>query len=276
MTLVIKNNLVSGGLGKLYRDVMVSNGTLTLVDFSNKGCLKDENLTTVRDLALEAKNDLNIPNNISFNVTDRGIVPNLNDKKGYPIVNLGSYSSTANDSGLKIIGIDDYLNENQPHSLIVVWYDATGMDRENLSSDSLIKSGDALFENIRMTGGAGALASIRFGGTGSSNYNPGNSVVQVAVEYIDNTQPCKVYVNGKYHGLGSSNAYGFKPANSNNPLNIGVKSPGKNSTVNIYRMFIEDLDVSGRTALEVLEKDYNYVNALGEFSSISPRPFSNL
>lgn len=274
-TLVIKNNLLTGGNGKLFRDVMVDIGTLLCMDFSNKGCLVSEDLTTVRDLAKEAKDDLLIPNNVLFKVTDRGSVPALSSKKGYPIVNLGSYSSTANDSGLQIKGIDEYLFAKQPHSLFVIWLDCSGTGRSDLATDTIITSSDALFENIRVSGGAGATIGIRFGGIGFVNYNVGSNVTQLAVEYINNTQPVKLYINGREYGLGSANAYGFK-APTANPLNIGAKTPGKNTTVNLYRPEIYDLSKSGKTALEVVEKDYNYVNALGIFDGIQKRPYANI
>lgn len=274
-TLVIKNNLLTGGSGKLYRDVIVNAGTLLCLDFSNKGCLTNDNLSTVRDLAKEAKDDLSIPNNVQFKVTDRGTVPPLTTKKGYPIVDLGSYSATANDSGLQVKGIDEYLFAKQPHSLMVLWLDCAGTSRSNLGSDNVIASSDSNAENIRLTGGAGATVSLRFGGIGFVNYNVGTNVSQLAVEYIDSTQPLKLYVNGRYYGLSSANGYGFKAATAN-PLNIGAKTPLRNTTINLYRPDIFDLTKYGKTALEVVERDYNYVNALGEFEGITKRPYANI
>ncbi len=274
-TLVIKNNLLTGGSGKLYRDVIVDVGTIFCLDFSNKGCLTNDNLATVRDLAKEAKDDLLIPNNVLFKVTDRGTVPALTAKKGYPIVDLGSYSATANDSGLQTKGVDEYLFSKQPHSLMVVWLDCAGTGRSNLGSDNVIASSDTNVENIRLTGGGGATVSLRFGGIGFANYNVGSNVTQLAVEYIDSTQPLKLYVNGRYYGLSSANGYGFKAATAN-PLNIGAKTPLRNTTINLYRPAIFDLAKSGKAALDVVEKDYNYVNALGEFDGIAKRPYANV
>src|SRR5690606_35399718 len=105
-TLIIKNNLISGGQGKLQKDAVVSSGTLFCLDFSNAGCVLNSDLATVSDLAVYAKNDLGIPNVVGFSLTDRGVKPALTALKGYPVVNLGSYSATAFDSGINIQGID--------------------------------------------------------------------------------------------------------------------------------------------------------------------------
>lgn len=276
MTLVLKNNTVTGGVEKLYRDALVSNGTLTLVDFSNLGTLDNYYLPTVRDLAFESKLDLNLNNKIEFKVHDRSVVPSLNFKKGFKTVNLGSYSETSYDSGLNIYNIDDYLFNNQPNSLIVLWLDCSGNEgTESTANQALIKSGDTGMENIRLTGGEVDIFSLRFGGLGFSNYKISNqNAVQIAIEFLANGIPNKLYVNGRYHGEATSNSYGFKPAS--NPISIGSKRPAVRSIFNFYRFFIEDLNISGRSALDVVAKDYEYVNAINQYEGIEKRPFANL
>lgn len=269
-TLVIKNNLLSGGTQKLYRDAIVVKGSLFCFDFSNSGCVRNGDLTTVRDLASESKQELGITDNVSFNVTDRGVVPALNTNKGYPIVDLGSYSATAYDSGLNIFGIDEYLFTNQPEKMIVtIWVGNSNLS--GATSQEWMKAGNR--ENFRATGPSST--SMYF--TASSiSQEPLPSIKQLSVERQGVGLPNKIYINGKYVGEGSADAVLFSENTNGNPLSIGAKSPIANTNIVLYRAFMEDLTVSGRSALEVVQKDYNYVNALHEFAGIEPRPFANL
>ena len=270
-TLVIKNNLLSGGTQKLYRDVIVEKGTLFCFDFSNAGCVSNDDLTTVRDLALESKQELGIPNNVSFNVTDRGSVPALNEKKGYPLVDLGSYSSTAYDSGLNVFGIDEYLFDKQPEKMVWTMWLSLG-DIVDSSSTQWLKSG-----NLGNFYAQGRISVTMNFNASSIVSNPMTvNSIQLSVERQGNGMPNKIYINGKYVEDGPANAAIFLENTVGNPLSIGAKSPLTDTNLVLYRAFMEDLTESGRTALEVVQKDYNYVNALGEFAGIEPRPFANL
>lgn len=269
-TLVIKNNLLSGGTQKLYRDAIVVKGSLFCFDFSNAGCVRNDDLTTVRDLASESKQEIGISDIVSFDVTDRGTVPSLNGKKGYPIVDLGSYSANAYDSGLNVFGIDDYLFNNQPEKMIVTIWVGRG-EIANPTSNEWIKAGNR--ENFRVIGPQSTSMYL----TATSLVNESLlSIKQLSVERQGVGLPNKIYINGKYVGEGSADAVLFSESTNGNPLSIGAKSPGTNTNIVLYRAFMEDLTVSGRSALEVVQKDYNYVNALHEFAGIEPRPFANL
>lgn len=269
-TLVIKNNLLSGGTQKLYRDVIVENGTLFCFDFSNAGCVRNDDLATVRDLAMEAKQELGIADNVSFDVTDRGVVPALNGKKGYPIVDLGSYSANAYDSGLNIFGIDDYLFNNQPEKMLITFWVGTG-EITNSTSNEWAKAGNR--DNFRASGSV--ATSMHF--TSSSIVaEPLPDVKQLTVERQGVGLPNRIYINGKYEGEGSADAVSFSENTGGNPFSIGAKVPFTDTNLVLYRAFMEDLTVSGRSALDIVQKDYNYVNGIGEFAGIEPRPFANL
>lgn len=275
-TLVIKNNLLSGGTEKLYRDVIVSNGTLFCLDFSNSGCVPSGGLESVRDLALESKQDLGIPNDVSFLVTDRGEVPSLTSLGGYPLVDLGSYSANDVDSGLNIGGVDAYLNENQPErTLFTFWIGP----EDNGGVDTLLAwmgGGDGSSmqnsNNIRLQGGTESI-SARLGGIGFASA-PRSGINQFSIERVGLGEPNKLYINGIYYGEAGEGSTPFEEATR--PLSIGVKTPGVSSNTVIYRAFLEDLTVSGRSALGVIQKDYNYVNALGEYTGIQKRPYANV
>lgn len=269
-TLVIKNNLLSGGTQKLYRDAIVVKGSLFCFDFSNSGCVRNGDLTTVRDLASESKQEIGISDIVSFDITDRGTVPSLNGKKGYPIVDLGSYSATAYDSGLNIFGIDEYLFTNQPEKMIVtIWVGNSNLS--GVTSQEWMKAGNR--ENFRAVGPA--QTSLNFAASSLTN-EPLPNIKQLTVERQGVDLPNKIYINGKYVGEGSEDARLFLENTNGNPFSIGAKSPIANTNIVLYRIFMEDLTVSGRSALEVVQKDYNYVNALHEFAGIEPRPFANL
>ncbi len=273
-TLIIKNNLISGGVGKLQKDALVSSGTLFCLDFSNMGCIQNGDLETVSDLAVYAKNDLEIPNSIDFALTDRGVKPALTSLKGFPIVNLGSYATTAFDSGINIDGIDKYLFSKQPKSLWVVWIVADDSRPEKVS-DTWFKSGDVSNQNIRSVGGSGLSASLRLAnGEGVTNFNI-SQITQIGIEFQGAGLPNKIFVNGKFYVNAATNAVGYS-AETSNPISIGVKAPVKNTTITLFRTLLEDLTKSGRSASEVIQKDYNYVNALNEYSGIVKRPFANV
>lgn len=274
-TLVIKNNLLSGGSEKLYRDAIVSKGSLFCFDFSNKGCVSNGDLTTVRDLALESKNDLGIIDDVSFDVTDRGVVPDLTNNMGYPIVNLGSYNNSSYDSGLNIHNVDDYLFTKQPpRTLFVAWMAIDGLFSPGYSG-IWFKSGDASMSNIRLVNGASFL-SVRMVSEGFTNHPASQNVVQMAVERQGVGLPNKLYINGKFYGVATELGGAFSAPDGLQPISIGLKQPNQNTNVTIYRTFLEDLTVSGRTAQEVIAKDYAYVNAINEYAGIEKRPFANL
>lgn len=270
-TLVIKNNLLSGGAQKLYRDVIVEKGTLFCLDFSNAGCVRGGDLTTIRDLALESKQELGIVNDVSFNVTERGVVPELTVKKGYPLVDLGSYSSNAYDSGINIFGIDEYLFEKQPEKMVwTLWLSLNNIP--NAASTQWFKAG-----NIGNLYAQGATSvSMNFNGSSIVTHPLTANSIQLSVERQGNGLPNKIYINGKYVQDGSANASFFVENINNNPLSIGSKAPLSSTNSILYRSFMEDLTVTGRTALQVVQKDYNYVNGIGEFAGIVPRPYANL
>lgn len=279
-TLVIKNNLLSGGTEKLYRDAVVTNGSLFCFDFSNKGCVLNDDLSTVRDLALESKNDLGIPNLVSFSTANDVPVPDLTELKGFPLVNLGSTNTNNVDTGLNIFGVDDYLANEQPEKTVFIFW--IGIQDAGFSSGQMIilASGDSATQvetnNFRIQPSditvSARHASISF----ANQSRPLGVSAQYAIERVGLGQPNRHYINGIYIGDSSNNAEEFNPAVSNRPISVGLKSTGANSNHVLYRFLSEDLDVSGRSAIDVIQKDYSYVNALGEFSGIEKRPFANV
>jgi|GEM_PF-1209118 len=276
MTLVIKNKNVSLPSGeKLYRDALVTNGTIYLTDFSNRGATNNfsvKNSDIVMDLARESSVPLGV-------IAQGQIITNkssseLTAKKGFTadgITGPGAY-------GLNIQAIAEYLTNHQNNNILFNLWVNTGVSGNARGfirtygggtdwSNTAFRANISNTGNLTMTIAGVALQS-------STYYPLPNSDVRLAYLYQGVGKGLKVWINGVYKGETAALATGFSAAN----MTIIIGKPEISATGNqtFYRMLIEDLTVSGRTAEAVVEKDYNYVNALGEYEGIPKRPFANL
>src|SRR5690625_189120 len=256
---------------KLYRDALVEEGSLFLVDFSNKGTLINFNTSVgspVFDLSRESSNELGI--STQGEITP-GVETSLTEGRGVDFNN----SESGGDKGIIFSdSLLNYLESNQPHSILIVWLRLnTESDKVGTQVFRTVNGSDASVPNIRLNYQLPSIGPvISFGGASSFNQTlltePGD-LVQIGIEFKGIGNPVSVYKNGSYLGE-SSSATGFAPATH---WGIGKMEFSAISAAVVYRTLIEDLDVSGRSGLEVMQKDYNYVNAIGEFEGIVKRPF---
>lgn len=279
MAIIIKDNSLTINNGeKLYRDALVSEGTLGLIDLSNLGGTDNYNVrngATIFNLARETEIT---PSNYSI---DTRVNFKLSDGKGISTSNLETEGYINNINELKglMIGseIGDYLASNKTHrSLHIFWVrrnpDSTSTQTQLLRSANDTKLGDNYRMNIQKSG---AMTLRLAGAYISTQPIPLGNLIQIAVEYINDTTAPIVYINGNY-AIGATIV-----ATTSGGFNSGENSAvgnfeGVTSTPNyFYRMLVEDLTVSGRSALEVIQKDFMYVNGIGDFDYIEPRPFVN-
>lgn len=274
MGLVIKiTGADAQGGSKLYRDALVSTGTLILQDFSNKGTLDDFSLAQnapVHDLSRDvSKNILNINNFSNFN-HNASVTPALTNGKGLDTSTLG-----INTGGALKLGINykrdllDYLGDNPNNNILLIcWVRSiavgTGTFVTSTNTDNLYP--------IRMHQGSSNIISITLAGTAGPGTVLSNDVIaQVGVEFTGIGNELNCYLDGNDNGQSDNVATGFGTPNSDLVL-------GKIDTIQrggiMYRWLIEDLTVSGRTAAEVVQDDWEYCNGIGKYAGTnSKRPF---
>lgn len=278
MNLVIKNDNVTAPSGseKVYRDALVSEGTLMLVDFENTGTTVDFDLSKgVFDLAREAAEQLGV-----FTAPEVSLVSpiDITADRGVPGNPIGS---TSFSRGLLFKGIGKYLYDNQPRCIVSAWI-KLDMSVPNIQNSQMIRTND-----VGTVGNIGIQSASTVNPTISarmadkfsipSSQNIGEDYTQVSIEFTGPTTPNKVYINGVYQYDGSAAEGAFVENDANDVLRIGHPQVSTTGPMTVYRMLIEDLDVSGRSAQEVVAKDYNYVNQLGEFSDVpTKRSYANV
>lgn len=279
MNLVIKNTNETAPLGaeKVYKDALVSEGTLMLIDFSNRRSTIDYDLEKgVFDLAGDAAKELNVN-------TDPEVALDLpieiTPDRGLPGSPTGAAGNNDFTKGVLFKNIGKYLFDNQPKSIVSFWL-KLDMSAPNIAAGLMVRSQDVgSAGNITLQAGSAVnpTLSVRFADKISlANRNIGTDYIQVAVEFTGPTTANKVYINGSYDSDGTTTSGGFVENSLEDILRLGQPSGVASNPITLYRMLIEDLDVSGRSAQQVVTKDYNYVNALGEYTGIQKRPYANV
>jgi len=279
MALVIVNKNVTKGEGeKLYMDALVSEGSLYLTDFSNLGALKQFNVknnATVNNLAQGAAVELGVISNsyISTPKADSA----LTAKKGLTadgIIGGGAY-------GLIIPNVMDYLSkaEVQSHNILFnIWLNTgtSGVARGFVRTwgggtdwaNTAFRCNIAIAGNPTFTIGGAVVQETAL-------YPEANKIVQCSYLYQGVGQKIKVWINGVYKGETAQLATGFNAAGKS--IVIGKPEIPQTGNQEFFRFSIEDLTVSGRDANAVVQKDYNYVNQLGEYSDKpTKRPYANV
>lgn len=280
MGLVLKTNTVVSPSGeKLYKDVLVSEGTLLLHDYSNRGTLYGYSLTNgypVRDLAQETSNALGIDNKTKVIYNEEDGSPEITGGLGVPMWAWGTNTGGINKWGMNL-GKDllNYLADNVSNEFVFTFWarrdlSITPPAGAFITSTQLVGGSTVNAVRINMAGN-GNITSTFGGGSGANGIDWSNGDLhQVSVHYKGAGQRLDVYVDGEYAQQGGSDAVGFGTGSTD--LVVG-KIDSSNPAAILYRWFIEDLTVSGRSASEVVSKDYQYNTGTGMFSYMAPRPF---
>lgn len=271
------------GAGKLYRDCLVKSGTLFLIDFSNTGTLDNFSVidkANVYDLADDSAKE--------FGILSGGTVRTLANLTLTPGRGFSTSTNSLPAGGNQgvLFSCDtlmSYLATKQPNSLFVCWVrrDVTVPSNGSTQIIRTIVGAANVSKNLRLNlstvsvGGSFGGADIAF----NSFSAPAGDLIQFGIEFQGVNKPLRTYLNGQALSIGP-NAPGFNAADK---LGIGKIEDLKNGNGTepistqgaIYRMLIEDLSVTGRSALEVMQKDWCYVTATRQHTGIVKRPFVN-
>lgn len=262
---------------QLYRDALVDNGTLILHDYSNRGSLNNFSIdkgAIVRDLSRESSLLLGVNNasEIFSNNDSQQLTPGKGIDRSVFTGSIPSGGVLGYDIGLQLA---NYLYTQQPNSLFVFWARKPGTVAQGriLTAPTLIGNGYNLTINASLSGGDSIITGSFAGTVSTGVFDDG--AVQVGLEFVGAGQPLKVYLNGTLQGNSSGNAVGFgEPTGT---TKIGRSDGTTTADTKLYRWFVEDLTVSGRSAVDIVKKDFEYCTGTGQFSGLpTKRPFIDL
>lgn len=278
MGLVLKTkNTIALATEKLYKDALVSNGTLLLHDYSNRGTLYNYQVKhgfPFRDLSdSKALGINNEPNYINAYVQENPL------SKGFGLKMYGWGAA----AGSNLLGFNlkkdllDYLASNSTHEFIFSFWVRrnpviTGSGAF-LTSTQTVGGNTTNVLRLNISSGGNIVPTIA-GSTVTTDINTSNGLLyNITAHYKGSGQKMSVYINGAYKRETEDDALGFGTNSSD--LVIGFTG-GSTPAALLYRVMIEDLTISGRSASEVVSKDWAYCNGTEEFfGTDSKRPFIN-
>lgn len=282
LLIVNKNQDYSGNPNaeKYYLDARVSEGTLLLYDFSRKSTLPSgtlKNNDIVNDLAKGASQ---LDNSTSFLVTSEA-------NKDLDFLIDGAYlirNTSLTSGGIGGINLEQdiqnyLLQNNVQKALLILWvYNEASASNTvaivNSNTEESIGTGRILRASAQSTG----AVVVTMGGAQTnpiSVANPEDKFAQIAVIYNQGS-PLTVYKNNTQIGSSSAIAGGWGLPSDDLVIGQRTGADGNLTTAKLGSIMFEDLDASGRSATDIIRKDYEYVNGIGEFEGIQKRPYANL
>lgn len=273
MTLVTQNlgATAPAGAKKAFGDALVEQGTLQLVDFSNGGTLVGNSVADGKPV-----NNLAVLSAMEYGFIGHGsVVGNgmaLTPGKGFDA------TGGAAGGGQGVFfqeAVLDYLkaNESTNEYIFVFWTRAKSADfvggglfrslNGSTTSYTDIRANISSIKSISPVLGVGSNGSVLIDASDGM-------IIQVGITFKMGEFP-DIFKNGSFLNAGTVSATGF--SGISNQMGIGKVETGPAPTAPIYRWLIEDLTVTGRTAEEVVRKDYDYVYGIGQYQGIIRRPF---
>ena len=273
MTLVTQNlgATAPAGAKKAFGDALVEQGTIQLVDFSNGGTLIGGSVANGKPVnnlaALSAK---------EYGFLGHGAVVGsgmaLTPGKGFDATG----GAAGGGQGAFFSGsILNYLkaNESDHKYLLVFWIRAKQADFVAGGIFRSLNGSTVTYNDVRANISAIKTISPTFGGGGNGtvaiNASDGKAI-QVGITFKMGQAP-EIFKDGIFLNNGTISATGF--SGIANQIGIGKVETGPAPTAPVYRWLIEDLTVTGRSAEEVVRKDYDYSHAIGQFQGIQKRPW---
>lgn len=276
MQLVIKVKGVfapAGSSQKLYNDALVDEGTLVLHDFSNANTLDNfsfVNGSAVNDLADKNANLLGINNGTVLDVSESAVPVLTSEGKGVDVASISLNAFSAPKGIVMGDSLSDYITEEQPRILWLFWVrpkPVIPVIAVFSGTSGAITQGNFLHARLSTSG----EVAVRMASGGSGSVPTNGQLIQMAVEYQGAGLPLKRYVNGEFSGEGTTVPTTFGVAE--NQFNIGSVD-ARQAAIYYYRGFITDLDRSPYTAAELVKRDWDYCNGIGEFAGKpTKRPF---
>src|SRR5690606_36856136 len=272
MGLIIKDNNADfsgvAGAQKYYFDALATDGTLLIHDYSRAGCLPTQTLKNgvpVLDLA-KGGTDLNL-NSVFRTQSESFRNDDYLEGGAMRLKNMRNEDSGL-DGGINLgQTIQNYLRDNDVRkSVIILWvmipYDAGAAEQSHTFISSTTSQAIGSGNLIRVFLNPAHRLAITLAGmhtTIAARY-PNAKFSQVAFVYergellVSYRNGYKVHVDSE---VANNNSWGIPDSD----LVIGVNETDVIVTRNILgRLVIEDLDMSGRDAEEVITMDYNYVH----------------
>lgn len=272
MALILQTKENIDGSEKLYRDALVTDGSLLLVDFSNRGTLHGYSVSKgfpVRDLARESSEALGIKNSTRFNYED-----NTHLSEGLGLW-FGDWGSSGYNDG-EPYGVDfgkdlmDYIVANKEHEfLITIWVRVPNLT-EFSGGRVIVSSGDVGGFGINLNITNQGIPNLSFGGIEGRFpvIDPTTDVVQRSIHYRGTSNTMRNFTNGVF-GRETLTNPNFEGDYSSLVLGRNIS----NVDAYVYRILIEDLTVSGRVADTVVKDDWDYNNGTGKYGYMEKRPF---
>lgn len=287
MGLLIKDNSADfsnvSGAEKYYLDALTTEGTLLLHDYSRGGCLPSRTLKNGVRVVDLAQGGTELDNNSNFVVNSTAFKNDDYLEDG--AMRLKNMQGDGLPGGVNLgTKIQEYLVDNNVQKLLMIlWayvpYDPQSYERsypiiqsstsEDIGTGNLIRVYLNASWQLTVT-----LAGVSAGGV--AVHNPEGVFNQVAVVY-ERGEVLKTYRNNAKVNSDSPEVNNNVWGEPDSDLIVGVNAnDGIVSRNKLGRLLIEDLDRSGRDPVDVINMDYTYVNATGDFAGIEKRPYANL
>ncbi|WP_313261857.1 hypothetical protein [Sphingobacterium sp.] len=282
LLLVNKNQDYSGNPSaeRFQYDALATEGTLLCYDFARQSMapvgLKKGGM--VRDLG---RNGNSLNNDTTFKVTsiaNEGLDFLTDGTFLLRNTSAGANEATGIDLGTKI---QQYLKDNNvKKALFIVWIKT---EASGFNAGAVIQSttSEAIGNNhvIRLSLQSTGNIVITLAGAPTGNISPSDASGkhrQIAVAY-EFGKPLTVYKSTVLHSYSANNAGAWGIPNSSFIIGQNSGSDGNLTTATIGRVILEDLDRSGRTSLDVIKEDYDYVNGIGKYAGKNTkRPYADL
>lgn len=287
MGLLIKDNSADFsnviGAEKYYLDALTTEGTLLLHDYSRGGCLPSKTLKNGVRVVDLAQGGTELDNNSNFVVNS--IAFKNDDYLESGAMRMKNMMGDGLPGGVNLgTKIQEYLVDNNVQKLLMIlWayvpYDPQSYERSHPIIQASTSEDIGTGNLIRVYLNASWQLTVTLAGVsarGVAVHNPDGVFNQVAVVY-ERGEVLKTYRNNAKVNSDSLEVNNNVWGEPDSDLIVGVNAnDGVVSRNKLGRLLIEDLDRSGRDPVDVINMDYTYVNATGDFAGIEKRPYANL
>lgn len=255
----------------LLRHALVNDASLMAHDFSNGGSFPGGNVqngSELVDLSKEISLGLGLDNSaIMKTAAGKEDAVQYTDGGGILISSFTQGATMENPQGFNVgLDLPQYLIDNQPPLLAIFWVRATGPVAGALFN---CDGESSYFFHMRRTSTFhGRLAGVSAGGVAVEV----GKFYQYAMEFRGTGQTLRRYVDGVLVGEGADPATGFS-AGDMLAANIGSRA-SSNPDVVYYGDFVYDLSLTNKTAAELVQENWDYINGTGVFAGKpTKRPF---